>query len=272
MITSREITYYVPTRGRTSRRPIALEELRTAGLLGNTVLVCPMMELAHWDDWARQNNEPLTVVEEPESVRNIGDCRAFMLEHCRTRYFFMIDDDVSFSHRYENGTTTPSNMNPLRLRKHLHDEVLDMFQVYPVVGIGSRMFCQDRPFLVEDKQTGWAWGYDVWKVKRDLRECFGRLVIHEDTDWCLTLLGKGHHNVILSYIVASARSVANSPEEGGCGIYRTPELVREQTAKFVALHPGVVTMREPRPGLPETTQYRHRVAWRKAFGALLRKE
>lgn len=257
------IRFFVPTRGRLHRPSTTLDQLQAAGLDGETVIVCPYQEANEW----QQRFPLMNVLSEPAKNENIGQCRAFILETAAThgfRYAFMIDDDIKFSfHPDEGGGPAINNID--RFRYLLRDYTLALFQIYPVVGIGSRLWSQDRPLLWENRQTGWAWGYDVPAVIDVLRPVFGRLVVHEDTDWCLTLLEQGYKNVIQSYLLLQGRSVADTPEEGGCGLYRNVDLVLRETEKFIAFHPHCVTPREPRPGLSAQTQYRHTVHWSRAY-------
>lgn len=261
-----DITYYVPTMGRTDQIPVTLNQLKLASLLDKTVIFCPQKEV---NFWLQEFPKVRKVVSQPLSVNGIGQVRAHMLRDCGTRYFFMIDDDIKFANRYPDGrleAIRPSSQEYReRFRFYLYDHVLSTFARYDTVGIGHRMFCQDREDEVENKQTGWAWGYDLERVMPDLAPALDRLTLHEDTDWCLTLLESGHKNVIQSYIVSQGRRVSLDPTDGGCAVYRTPELVKEQTEKFIALHPNTVTPREPREGLAETTQYRHTVHWKRAY-------
>ena len=257
-----DITYWVPTWGRARQRADTLLHLEAAGLLEQTVVVCAPGEARVYRDVFPSLRQ---TYEQPSDIHGIGQVRAWMFNICQSRYFFMMDDDVSFALRFSDGSLRSGLLFPVLLRHELHDRILELFRSYDTVGIGFRMFCQDRAYLTENKQTGWAWGYDRLKVAEDLRPCFGRLTLHEDTDWCLTLLGTGHRNVVSSYVVSQARQVSLDPTDGGCAVYRTPALVEEQTAKFLALHPGVVEPRVPRVGLPASTQYRHTVHWKRAF-------
>lgn len=259
---SDEITYFVPTRGRTHRDLSALKHLDAAGLRPETVILCSAAEVLHY---SRAGWRVL-----PESIKNrgIGDARAQMLEECETSLMLMIDDDVSFAVRDGFDSTDPGLRVPAWLRKELRDRVLELFKDKPVVGVGSRLFFQSRPFLTENKQTGWAWGYRVADVRPTLRRIYGRLQLLEDVDWCLTLLEDGIPNVISNYLLASSSKVGQRPEDGGCAIYRTPEMVADQVTKFQRYHPHTVKVVAPRRGnLGEATQYRQRILWSRALGA-----
>lgn len=257
----REITYYVPTRGKLGKRATTLATLREVDLLRHTIVCCPPQEQ---QAWMTRFPELKDVVCPDDTVTNINQKRRWMLLHCQTPLFFMLDDDLTLQHQ-ENGMFYPGLHNLERLRYYLLDNLIRHFDTYDTVGIGSRPFSHNRPLEAENRQTGWAWGYRVASVLDDLRPAFDRLILHGDVDWCLTLLETGHRNIVDSNIVASARRPSVSKEDGGCGIYRTPELVRQQGELYRSLHPDVVFPRTDAKEIGELSQHGYVVRWKKAF-------
>ena len=115
------MTYYVPTRGRTHLPPATLGQLRAAGILASTVIVCPVNEVVAWS----QQFPDATVQSQPSWVSNIGQCRTWIFQSCPTRYLFWFDDDLSLS------APAGQRANPAWLRDILTRHVPDLFHRYP---------------------------------------------------------------------------------------------------------------------------------------------
>ena len=240
------LSIYVPTRGRLHRENlVTLEQFRVANMQEWVTLVCPLEEVTPWFD----RYGDFKILPEPYHIGNIGAKRAWMFDHCQTRYFFMVDDDISFAHQYHDPetnqrATSAVNSDPSRFRYFMTEHLLELFYKYDSVGIGSRLFCNTRPMVMENRKLGWAWGLDkqAKNMRKHLKPVFDRqITMYDDIDWNLTLLEYGHRNIISSYIIAQAGKEAEVPDDGGIGLYRTSESVIEDGNRFMAAHPGVVT-------------------------------
>lgn len=265
-----DLSYYVPTRGRTHLKDLkAINYMQIAGLLHKTILVCPNEEIQYWKD-IYPTSLKIVGIEEPGIIKDLGYKRTFMFKHCPTKLFFMIDDDVSFSNQYDKDPSRKIRIgykDPSRLHYYLTTHLIELFKKYPAVGIGSSLFANVRPFLTENKLTSQAFGYNREIVEKDLTPAFNRTPLMHDVDWCLTLLAAGHKNIITSYIVVSTTKEALYAEDGGQGIHRTPELIEECGSKLMKIHSGIIT-RNPRIRLdlhPNSQQGKFMYHWKKAY-------
>ena len=231
----RELSYYVPTRGRVHWEKLpTLEDIKAARLLHMVTIVCPKEEVAIWQI---RYPDVKDVLGRPDSVKNLSQCRAWMVETCPTRYIFLLDDDVTFRVQYEEDRRTARVLKDIpRFKWGLTHHVMDLFQEYPHVGFGGYYFCHRRPMLKEIGWAGYTWGYDRDVVGELVAPALRRLPLYSDSEQCLTILRAGFKNVVTGYVVVSARKPALTPQDGGCGVYRTPELVEEARQGLIAVH------------------------------------
>lgn len=236
-----EISYFVPTRGRMHLPPTTLLELEPIDLLPRTTLCCPMWEMSYWGNLFPKD---ITIIPDPyDVVDSMCDKRPWMLEQCKTKYIFMIDDDVTFGLQYDDRSTSPVKQHLSQFKEDMTEHIWDMFQEYDTVILGSREYSNTRPMLLENHHGMRAWGYDLEKVLPVLRPTYGRNRFHVDTDWTITLLEAGHGNVVTSYIIVSGRPDAKAAEDGGFGRYRTDGGMHEAKMQLLRDHPDTIIVK-----------------------------
>lgn len=232
------LVVYIPTRGRIGHnRQVTLREFQQYSSC-RPVLVCPKDEAAkHRAYYDRVLGCP---------AKGIGPTRQWILENSSSDIVVMADDDMRFSYR-------PVPHKPKLERCEALNPLLDHIKScvamgYVHGGVGARQG-NNRKDLKNDRHGV------IWKGPGPLKghlfmfnervnnfHFFHRekvlaagarmdaLEVMEDFHFTLTMLTKGHPNVVIHDYVWNQEG---SSKEGGCSLYRTPEV---QAAGAEGLH------------------------------------
>lgn len=198
---------------------------------------------------------------------NLGRVRQWVIEHARTEYPFLIDDDMRFCvHR--DGRT-------LNIRGEEVGKALDLLEQWlkidklTQVGLGPRA-------LLNRFYDRWGGHGEVSRVFGNfgfnrtllLREGFrfDRVDTMSDFDMTLQLLERGYKNRI-SFRYGVGQGGAG--QAGGCALYRTAEVQRRAAYRLQELHPHVVSLvvakKKSWHTLSEHVDVR--IDWKKAYGS-----
>jgi hypothetical protein len=109
-------------------------------------------------------------------------------------------------------------------------------------------------------------GFDLDKIHREKIK-MNRLAIRSDFDTTLQLLETGHNNRVL-YTFAQGHKGSNS--KGGCAIYRTEKMMRQNAFDLAKLHPGIIRVSEKKTkyawaGFDSNIRIDVTIGWVKAF-------
>lgn len=203
------------------------------------------------------------IIQLPEHIKNLPDTRQWLIENVQTRFLLIMDDDLTFFTRRDHD------------HKHLHkmtpEEHTEMFLVmrrlgtdYPMVGISAR----EGNNRQEDDLALCTRSMRIFLLDLGVLQSngfrFDRTKTKEDMDMTLQLLRSGYRNAVL-YRYANDHVSSNAP--GGCKLYRTLELMKEDAHRLHALHPAYVKVVEKQTKTSWEGQKRTDVVvqWKKAF-------
>lgn len=202
----------------------------------------------------------------PDHVKDLPSTRQWLVDNVKTRYLLIMDDDLTFFTRKDD--------DPRKLYKMEEHELEDMFNDilhllecgHPMVGISAREGNNREPLAV--KYVGRSmriFGLDL-KTIREVGARFDRTKAKEDMDMTLQLLRAGYQNAIF-YCYANDHVSSNAP--GGCALYRTMEIMKEDAFKLQELHPGFVKVVEKQTKTSWNGMKRHDVVvqWKQAYAS-----
>lgn len=243
-----ETLIVVPSAGRSTKQ-VTLRSLRTAGVLGRTVVVAPLKNRL---GYMNLTPAPSEVVYQPEGVEGIAATREWILTGLApqrgARYVLMLDDDMDFCYKPDPRAakleTIKDKDRMLRMLGTLDGWLREGF-VH--VGIAARQGSNNAQNLVPYRDCTRmmnAYAYDVERLQQliNVRVVqLGRVPVMEDFDLTLQLLRAGYPNRVSFEYVWNQRG---SGAEGGCSTYRTPELQALAATRLAELHPGFVKTKE----------------------------
>jgi hypothetical protein len=218
----------VNTLGRVNNQPTLLY-LKSAEL--NPVLLVQHHEKDLYDKY------DVEVQVLPEHIKNISDTRQWLLENSTHEKVIMIDDDFTFFTREEG----------VKLRKSSNEDIKEMIEniyhdleTYAAVGISMRQGNNRREEdFVENSAINGLIGLNLGiLLKEDIR--FDRISLMEDKYVILALLTKGYKNKVW-FKWCYNQPASNT--EGGCSIYRTPELQKLAAETLATIYPGLVKVK-----------------------------
>lgn len=200
----------------------------------------------------------------PDEIRDLPSTRQWLIDNVKTRYLIIMDDDLSFFHRRDD--------NPKKLYKNDELTTLEMFRDIchelecgtAMVGISAREGNNHEPKAL--KYVGRSmriFGLDLHTV-REVGARFDRTKTKEDMDMTLQLLRAGYKNAVFYHY---ANDHVSSNAAGGCALYRTLELMKEDAYVLQSLHPSFVKVVEKTTKTSWNGATRHDVVvqWKKAY-------
>lgn len=252
---------YIPTRGRPSVPTFwALPE----ELQRQTTLVI------REDEEELYQCVPVDYVLLPKKVEGLSATRQWILENSG-RYVMQLDDDfASFNIK--------PHMDDWKLMRASPRQIVDLFNLvdYWITEKVAHAGIMDRvraatPSTRGQYQTRQLCAQFLAYDNRVLRKeqiRFDRVLLSQDKDVCLQLLELGYENRISRRYSYNCKA-GDSP--GGCALYRTEKLRREQSDLLANLHPeGIIRQRKKRmktKGGRVFFRAKNHVNWRLAFGA-----
>lgn len=202
---------------------------------------------------------------------NFSDKKQWVSENINERFYFILDDDLSFNVRKDG-----------KLIKAEQQDICDAFNImygWLKDGIahvalsareGNNRIKEDYVDVVRAMRVC---GFDL-KVIRKEKIKFNNLILKADFDTTLGLLEKGYKNRVLFSFAQGHRKINDS---GGCSLYRTLESMEEAANKLYFLHPKYVRVEErktakPWPGFDRSVRIDVTILWKKAYNdAVVRK-
>lgn len=263
--------FYIPTRGRANRQR-TIHNL-PEGILCRTYLVCDEDEYKEHVKECSGIIPKKRILAFPPKIGNfiVGkfgcawDKKQWIFENTSADNMFFMDDDLAFDIRKDG-----------KLLKASKRKVYDAFNIMTKwiffekiahVCLGPR---EGNNRVVEDyidnSRAMRVMGYDV-EVIRKHKLKFNRLQLMSDFEMTLTLLELGYSNRVL-YKYANGQRKSN--DDGGCSIYRTPELMERAAKGLKKLHPNFVKVKkvetsQPWAGFDTNIRYDVQVSWKKAY-------
>lgn len=264
----KDVGIYIPTRGRAEQQTTIAslpEQLKKI-----THLVVDKNEYRQHKKYSDQVKK---IIKFPKGWgKNIydgfgcvSDKKEWLSQTVPERYFFLFDDDLTFSIRKED-----------RLLKAIDKDVLKSFKILyswmkndkiPHVGFSCRSGNNRvETDYVDTSRCIMAVGFDL-KVIHKEKIKMNRLSIRSDFDTTLQLLERGHDNRVL-YTCAQGHKGSNS--EGGCAIYRTEKMMKQNALDLAALHPSIIRVSEKKTkhawaGFESNTRIDVTIQWRQAY-------
>ena len=246
---------YIPTYGRVDKQVTLSRIPKSSGVdEGRVVLVATKKEAKKLE---RQYEVPVLV--QPDTVTNIAQKRAWIIEQCRHERMIMLDDDLRFCYRPSFATSKLITVDQDHEGANRAWTNLERaLEHFAHVGIGARMGANAKTFRWSiNSRCMYALGYQT-KV---IQKCkLGSIDTREDMDYTLQLLRKGFRNLV-SYRLLVDQTFAKA---GGMTEERTIKKSDRDAVKLAERYPGVVEVIEKayKASIPRKEV---RVAWRKAF-------
>ncbi len=223
---------FIMSRGRAGKVK-TLDNMPEEWKKRHTTLIVPESEVETYsraypdaDIWGRSSE-----------ATTLPKARRWLVNRVGTGKIVMMDDDLEFYERYE-GSTRLKNKGD-----------------YDVRDVAGRMLVELAGFLDDHVHAGVSGREGQNRVTADFVRCtrmsrvlayrldglpkiaWDRVDDMEDFDITLQLLRLGQQNIV-SYRFAQGQG--SSSEEGGCSMYRTPQLHTETAQRLADLHPGFV--------------------------------
>lgn len=250
-----ETIVYIPTYQRIDKQ-VTLERIpKSSGVdNGRVVLVATKAEAKKLE---RTHNVPVLV--QPDTITNIAQKRAWIIEQCRYERMIMLDDDLRFCYRHNFGSPSLLTVDP-------HHEGANRawtnferaLEHFAHAGLGARMGSQDKKF---------RWGintrmmYVLGYQTRIIQKCrLGSIGTREDMDYTLQLFQMGYRNLINYRLVVDQTFAKN----GGMTEERTIERSDKDAVRLAKRYPGLVEViqKNYKESVPRKEV---RVSWRKSF-------
>lgn len=179
----------------------------------------------------------------------VREKRAFILNMTSTGKVIMMDDDLRFYRRSEDGKKFPPASRKDTIE--MVEEIERTLDIYPMVGLTDKFMSQTKPRgFVECQRFNQVLGFN--------RDLFPhpwpkfRIQHDEEHDIHLQFLTRGHKTAVITEW--SKGDYPNS--KGGCSEWRTPEVLRATHQTLMELWPGIVSITPDPP--------RARYNWRQA--------
>jgi hypothetical protein len=161
--------------------------------------------------------------------------RDFILNLRQTGKLIMLDDDLKFYKRTEDGTRFPG-IHQEETEKMI-ENISNTLSYFPMVGLTDKFMSQTRPrgsILCHRFNQ-------VLGINRDLLPTPWpqfRVPHDEEHDFHLQLLTRGYKTIVLTEWSKSDKSDA----PGGCSDWRNETVLRQAHEKLMELWPGIVTI------------------------------
>lgn len=241
------LNIFIPSRGRPDRARQTTAELLKSAYIPFTVVRTLGDTTIYPEDY------PQIFVE----AAHISDKRQKIFEmFAHGGKFVMFDDDLAFKAVRSDGTTFDvSNRESIRHVVGLIEMYLDD---YPMVGVASRFMiqAQPQPFNLNGGKMTAILGYNTslfgphpWPKANRLRAC-------SDVDITMQLAYRGLSRLLITEYCYVETTKHNG--DGGCSIWRTPEVEVSSNVALADLWPDHVK-------LVSTDPPRVRISWKKIY-------
>ena len=257
-----ETTIYIPTYQRVGKQ-ITLQRLPLSSGVneGRVWLVATRKEAK-----ALERTHNAQVLVQPDTVTNIAQKRAWIIEQCRSERLIMLDDDLHFFYRASFDSPSLKSAPPDHPgANNAWTQLEKALEHYAHAGLGARMGAQGKNSVWKvNTRMMYVLGYQT----RVIQGCkLNSIGTREDMDYTLQLLRKGYRNLV-NYRLVIGQAYAKA---GGMTEERTIERSDRDAELLARRYKGIVKVEEK--------QYTHsiprkevRVNWKDAFNPELSSE
>lgn len=260
-------TFFVTTRGRPN-------DQRTLNNLHPHILRRTKLVVDHheYEGHKKYNNIVSEVITMPKGYGNfiidgsgcLSDKRQWCLENCNTKWFFLLDDDLTFQKRIGGKLKNIEAKDTFDMFRTLHGWLKSgINHVALSAREGNNRIEED---FASNSRAMRVVGYNTGLLK-ELGFKFNEILLMSDFHATLTLLKDGQPNRIL-YTYANGHRGSNA--KGGCSLYRSPRTMRESAEKLSQLHLKFIKIEEkttakPWAGFKTNKRTDVTISWKKAF-------
>lgn len=248
----------IPTYGRVGRQE-TLRQLLRAGLAPALVV-----QEREYDEYDRVWGSSAQIHCLPDRIRKIAPTRQWILENFDVAKFCMLDDDLWFYRRREDDRTKLRDITPMEL-KQAFDDMSFALDCYAHAGFTAREGAnRNTDAFMRNTRIMRVLGYHADTLRREgIR--FDEMDVMEDFHVALSLLERGHENVVLNDFAHN--QAGGSGAQGGCSHFRTPELQAANARRLAELHPDFVkvTQKTTKGAWGGGTRTDVTVQWKKAY-------
>jgi hypothetical protein len=161
--------------------------------------------------------------------------REFILHLNHTGKVIMLDDDLKFYKRTEDGARFPGTFH--LQTEQMIGEIVDFLDCYPMVGLTDKFMSQTRPRgYVECHRFNQVLGFNRDLLPKPWPQF--RVPHDEEHDVHLQLLTRGCKTAVLTEW--SKADKADAP--GGCNDWRNADILKYTHEKLIELWPGIVSI------------------------------
>lgn len=218
----------IPSRSR-------FRENRTLHNLSKNLLpiVTVVVPVSQYEDYRSRLPEVVKIL--PFEGQGIAAKREFILTSKRNGKLIMLDDDLRFHKRTQDGTKFPATLP--EQTEQMFEEMSKFLDLYPMVGLTDKFMSHTKPrFFIECHRFNQVLG-----INRDLLPQPWpqfRVRHDEEHDVHLQLLTRGCKTAVLTEWSKSDKAGA----AGGCNDWRSPEILKQVHEELTALWPTIVSI------------------------------
>lgn len=175
----------------------------------------------------------------PGDIKTISPTREYIIKNCNEKYIIMMDDDLSFYIRKQEGDWHLRYMKDAEFLLAYKALLWKLIKGYAHVAISAREgnnrhveeWCYNQRYMR-------AYAYNT-EIVKGLK--FNRVECMEDFDIALQLIKKGFPSAI-NYYYAHGQKDSNA--SGGCSNWRSREVHNNNAKRLAELHPDCVKIRK----------------------------
>lgn len=202
----------------------------------------------------------------PEEISNLHQTREYLLQNTATSYDMQMDDDLVFSARRQD---EPTKFRPMEDDDfdHMFAAVLDALdEGFALVGVSHREGAnRNTEARLESTRQMRIHAFQPKRL-RELGVRWDLLRSPGPEDFCmiLQLLTRGWMNVVLNDWV---HNQGGSNVDGGCSLYRTPDVHADACHHLSELYPDFVKVvqKDTKGSWGGGTRTDVRIQWKKAY-------
>lgn len=196
---------------------------------------------------------------------NFSDKKEWTSNNIKERYYFILDDDLSFFARKDGRLVKARKFDVLSMFKLLYKYMKDENYAHVALSLrgGNNHVSED---IAKNTRATAVCGFDLKIVKKE-KVVFNSTPLMADFDITLSLLEKGYPNIVI-YKYANSHRISN--DQGGCSLYRTPELMEKAAEMIKSRHNQFVKIQQKitsKPWANFDTKVRTdvKISWKKAY-------
>jgi hypothetical protein len=199
-------------------------------LWGNICVVVPQDQVRQYRGYI-----PMDIKIIPFVGEGIHTKRQFILRWKNTGKIIMMDDDLKFHKRTEDGTRFPGTLP--EQTEEMIDVLINLLDNYPMVGLTDKFMSQTKPRgIMECHRFNQVLGFNRNLLPDPWPEF--RVPHDEEHDVHLQLLTRGYKTAISTEWSKSDRANAS----GGCSDWRNEDILRQAHDQLVKLWPSIVSI------------------------------